>query len=74
MTNDSRDGKRPQYRKPEIIDFEYDSTNYAVGSSACHPGAGAAASCHGGAGPKTSCGSGAGAGTTCGAGAGPFSR
>lgn len=74
MTNDTKGGRRPQYRKPEIIDFEYDSTDYAVGRGSCHSGAGAGGSCHNGAGPKANCGAGAGAGSTCGVGAGPFSR
>ena len=72
MTDD-KTGKRPKYQKPEIIDFEYDATDYAVGRGSCKPGAGANGSCGPGAGARAACNSGAGAGSVCNQGSGPTS-
>jgi hypothetical protein len=75
MTDDTKGGKRPQYRKPEIIDFEYDSTDYAAGwwGGSCHTGHGAWSNCHTGLSANRDCNFGSGAATGCRNGSGPFS-
>jgi hypothetical protein len=73
MANGEKTGKKPTYQKPEIIDFEYDTTDYALGRTACSVGSGAGAACLVGSGAGAACIVGSGAGAACSVGAGPTS-